>query len=480
MIFSKRRAASVLGLALDGNRLDAVALRRSGSTLHLQQSFTATLALSPLTGDPELVGREIRNQLDQAGVRQRQCCVCLPASWILTMQVRLPDLPEADVPGFLQLEAERGFPSGHESLHIVHSRSKAANGEQFATLMAVPRAHLATLEKAFKAAQLKPVTFSLGAAAIGSADADAAHGVITLSLGSEAVELQVASGGGIMALRSLDAAVETQGSQKRINADLVAREIRITIGQLPAAVGEGIRKVRVFGRGDAAREFVKEISPRLEAMGLKLELMDRASAAQFQQAPPAEIALSPALALAANYVMGADSGPEFLPPKVSPWKQMVGGKFSSKKLVWAGAAAGAAALLVIGAFVAQAIQIASWQAKYDSIKSQVEEVKKAKQQINTYRPWFDTTFSELRLMREVTKAFPESGPLMTARSFELRQDHDENAVTCTGVVRDNQNYLLTISKLQRAPGITNVSSDSLVNAANGVIQFSFKFNWTGE
>jgi hypothetical protein len=34
---------------------------------------------------------------------------------------QVPDLPEADRAGFLQLEAERGFHSGPEALFIVHS-----------------------------------------------------------------------------------------------------------------------------------------------------------------------------------------------------------------------------------------------------------------------------------------------------------------------------------------------------------------------
>ena len=45
----KQGASSVLGLALDGNRLEAVVLRRLNGALQVQQSLTATLALSPLT-----------------------------------------------------------------------------------------------------------------------------------------------------------------------------------------------------------------------------------------------------------------------------------------------------------------------------------------------------------------------------------------------------------------------------------------------
>src|SRR4030095_13478386 len=104
--------SSVLGLALDGSRLDGVVLRRSNGSLQVQKTFTATLALNPLNADPELVGREIRNHLDQAGVRERRCVVGVPLNWALSLQTKVPDLPEEDVEGFLQVEAERGFPYG--------------------------------------------------------------------------------------------------------------------------------------------------------------------------------------------------------------------------------------------------------------------------------------------------------------------------------------------------------------------------------
>ena len=68
--FSRRRKlTSLLGLNFDGSRLDGVVLRRTNGSLQLQQSFSATLSLDPLTAAPELVGREIRNQLDAAPAR---------------------------------------------------------------------------------------------------------------------------------------------------------------------------------------------------------------------------------------------------------------------------------------------------------------------------------------------------------------------------------------------------------------------------
>src|SRR5262245_24220863 len=105
MEFLKKEKAptSILGLTIDGSRLEAVVLRRTNGSLVAGPSVDVALALNPWTGDPELVGREIRNRLDEAEIRERRCAVCVPLNWVLTMQTRLlPELPESDVESFLQ------------------------------------------------------------------------------------------------------------------------------------------------------------------------------------------------------------------------------------------------------------------------------------------------------------------------------------------------------------------------------------------
>src|SRR5580658_1630900 len=95
--FGKRkRLTSLLGLTLDGTRLEGVVLRRNNGSISAQSAFSAVLSLDPLTAAPELVGREIRNHLEAAGVRERHCILGLPLKWILTAGTELPPLPDAD------------------------------------------------------------------------------------------------------------------------------------------------------------------------------------------------------------------------------------------------------------------------------------------------------------------------------------------------------------------------------------------------
>jgi hypothetical protein len=434
-LFKRKRASSILGLALDGSRLEVVSLRRNNGTLHVRHSLVATLALSPLTDAPELVGQEIRNHLDQAGIRERNCVVCLPLNWVLSMQSPVPELSDADRASFLQLEAERGFHSGPETLFTVNSIFKTPSGGQHATLLAVPRDQLEALERVLRAAKLKPVLFSVGTTALQAPTAEAGR-VVILAARNNTIDLQVTAGGGVVALRSLDGTIEGQGAQKTISADLVARELRITLGQLPGGLAQTPGRLKIFGQGELAKQLVNGLSPRLAAMGLKVEVMDKASAAQFDTPLAPEIAGSAALALAANYVLGVDCQPDFLPPKVQPWKQLVATKLSPRKLAWVGGAAATAVFAVVVAFGVQQWEIASLESKWKAIEPTVNELTADQDQIAKFLPWYDTSFRDLQILRKLKDTFPDDGSV-SAKKVEI---HDISSVTCSGVARDNQAF----------------------------------------
>src|SRR5205814_3133171 len=222
--------------------------------------------------------------------------------------------------GFLEIEAERGFPYSPDALSVCHSRCRFASGEQQATLVAIPRNHLSQLEKALKAAQLKPVSFALGVAALQSAE-DGAR-VLALALNEQGVDLQVTCGGGVAALRAFEGVIETEGVQKRLDAELLAREIRVTLAQLPLMLCGAVHRAKVFGRGDFAQHVVHDLAPRSGSMGLQLELVKDYPPEEFNSRLPSDAPVSPALSLAARCLAGAVGGFEFLPPKTSPWQRL--------------------------------------------------------------------------------------------------------------------------------------------------------------
>lgn len=468
--FKRQRLSALLGLSLDGSRLEGVVLRRNGALQQLQ-SFSVTLSLDPLTSDPELVGREIRNHLDAAGVRERHCVVGLPLKWALITHTKLPDLPEADLASFLHIEAERGFPCDAATLLLATSRCKAPSGEQHATLLGIPRNHVALLEQVLRAAQLKPVSFSLGITALQRAGTDASNGVLALAIGESHVGLQVTCGGGVAAMRALEGALEIAGGQRQLQTDLVAREVRITLGQLPAEFREAVKRIRIFGPRDLAQKLADELELRLEPMGLTVELVGSFSPGDFGAQLPPGTAASPAFGLAAGQLAGRGALFEFLPPKVTAWQQLAA-RYSSGKLRMTLTTAGAGALLVGGLFLFQQIQLWRLQSQWAQMKTTVQELQATQDRIRQFRVWYDTSLRGLTILKRLTEAFPEDGSV-TAKSVEIR---DLNTITCSGVARDNLALLNTIKKLRAVPQVADVQIGQ-TRGQSPAVQFTFIFHW---
>jgi Tfp pilus assembly protein PilN len=486
--FGKRkRLTGLLGLTLDGSRLEGVVLRRTNGSLQLHQTLSVTLSLDPLTAAPELVGREIRNHLDTAGVRERHCVVGVPLKWALMAHTELPPLPEADAASLLQLEAERGFPCDVATLRLADSRCPLAAGKQHVMLVGISSAHLSALERVLSAAKLKPVGFSFGLTALqpperrsptrpdgevispSAGPESGAPGVLALAIGESQVGLQITCGG-VAALRALEGAIEDEGGRRELHADLVAREARITLGQMPAELRESVKHIRIFGPRELAQRLADEMELRFEPMGLKVEIVSGYAANEFGVQLPPEAPVSPAFSLAARGLTGETPVFEFLPPKPSALQQLAA-RYVSGRLRSAGAV-GAGVLVLVGSlFLFQQFELILLRSRWSAMSARVQELDGLQQQIQQYQPWFDESCRNLAILRQLTLAFPEDGSV-TAKTVEIR---DGNTVTCTGTAQDNGALRRTLNQLRTAAGVTDVKLQQL--RGQSPMQFSFDIHY---
>ena len=469
--FKRRKLSSLLGLELDGSRLEGVVLRRTNGSLRVHQTFSAVLSIDPLASDPELAGREIRNHLEAAGIRERYCVMGAPLKWALLAQTALPDLPEADVASFLQIEAERGFPCDVEGLVLATSRLKAASGAQHATMVGIARDSMLALERTLRAAQLKPVSFSLGITALQAPGAEGSDGVLALVIGQTQVGLQVTCGGGLAALRTLEGLIDAEGGRTLLHSEMVAREVRITLGQLPPEFRDAVRRIRVFGPPELARELSRELKERFEPLGLKIETASAYAPGQFGVTLPANAPVSAAFCLAAWPLAGKPSPFEFLPPKVTAWQQLAA-RYSSGALQKAGLAAGILLLGVLLLFGVQQWQLSRLESQFGAMESKVRELETLQARIRQFRPWFDDSLRTLSILRQLTESFPEDG-MVSAKAIEIR---DQGVVTCSGTARDNQAWLRTLERLRAIPSISDLKVDMI--RGKTPMQFTFDFRWT--
>jgi hypothetical protein len=493
----RKKLVTLLGLALDGSKLDGVVLKHANGSLAVLQKFSVTLALDPLTAAPELVGREIRNQLDAAGVRERNCVVGVPLKWVLTAQTELPPLAEADAKSLLQMEAERGFHSDVATLQISDSRSPLADGKKNVLLAGIPNTHLAALEKILAAAKLKPVSFTPAISALQPAVQSPkskvqsltaspsqtldigqqtleSSGVLALAIGERNVSLQISAGGGVVALRSLAGTVEDEAGRRTLHADVVARETRITLGQLPDALRDAVKSIRVFGPRELAQPLADELELRFEPLGLQVEFISAYAPDEFGATLPAGVPLSAAFSLAARFLLEQKPAFEFLPPKPTFLEQLAS-KYSSGRLRTTGAVAAGIAAVILGLFLFQQIELWHYRSQWSRIAVKVGELQAIQDNIRQYRPWYDGTFPNLAILRQLTLAFPEDGSV-TAKNIEVQNG---NTVTCSGTASDYASLLAMQSRLRAADGVNDVKLEQIRGKAPMQFVFAFTFNNRG-
>jgi hypothetical protein len=482
--FLKRSTpSSLLGLSLDGGRLEGVVLRRSNGSLQVHQRFTAELSLDVLTNDVELVAREILNQLEAAGVRERRCVVGVPLKWVMAAHTKVPELPAADVASFLQIEAERGFPTDITTLQVATSRLVTASGEHHAAFVGIPKSHLERLEQVLRAARLKPLSFSLGITALQPAWADDSSGVMALAIGEDHVGLQITCGGGVAALRALEGAMESEGGTRVLHGDRVAREARITLGQLSADLRDSVKRIRIFGPRDQVQKLADEIRPRFEPGGMKVESVSSYPANEFGKTIPSDTHVSAAFSLAARPLTGRASQFEFLPPKVSAWERMTS-RYAPGKLRKAAAAAALVAVVVIGLFSYQQWQLSRLRAQWKQLEPKYTELTGIQGKIEKYQPWFDNSFRYLNMMKDLANAFTADGSV-TAKTLEIHElaesrDSDEardiTVINCSGTADSYASVVKTYHQLGTITGATNATYQVRGKVP---VQFTFDFQLNG-
>ena len=471
----RKRPQTLLGLAFDGQRLEAVVAHRTNGSVELGPTCGATLAADLRTADPELIGRELRSVLDAAGIRERRCTVALPADLALTLQTMLPELSEEDTQSLLYLEAENGFPYGVDALSIATSRFRVAGGPGGATQLAVQRDQLSRLEAILRAARLFPVSFTFGITALQAASVEKPSGIVALWVGERKVSLLLTSGGGVVALRNLEPRSQADGSVPEaagVPAELVIRELRVSLGQLPEAVREGLKVVRVFGTGAPADLLAGAMVDRAPTLGLKLERVTRFAPRELGVELTAAAPVSPAVAVVVRQLADCADGLEYLPPRVSAWQQFAG-KYSSGKLVLAGQVTAGVIVLVGLAFLWQQVQLVRLRSQWAEMGPNVRELDHFQQQIKRFRPWFDESVRSLSILRRLTEAFPENGDV-TAKTVELR---DPGTVICTGTASDNTALLKALDRLRAMSEVVDVQVDQVRGKAP--LQFTFNFQWDG-
>jgi len=468
----KKQTNSVVGLTLDNGRMEAALLRRTNGSVEVKKFTSTALTLDLMRNEPELVGSEIRNMLDAAGIRERQCVVGVPPEWVLSLHTPLPDLPEEDLQSFIEMEAERGFPANPDQLQCGASRHRTGTAA-YVTQLATSTHHVTRFEAVLAAAQLRPVRISLAVAALPGAIAGENEGSVTMVVGEAGVVMLVSAGGGIVALRMLDNVFEAESSERRVLADVVARELRITLALLPEDLRGLLHELRVVGSGAIADHLARELESAVRGFGLAVRRLTTSNGQEHGLKVVGDAPLSGALSLAVQYLAHTAGTLNFMPPKPTLWQQ-ISQRYSGKRLAYSGATAGAIAVVMLGMFLFQGFQLSGLQQEWQAIKPKYDELSALQKNIRSYRPWFDQNATSLSIVKQVTEAFPEVGDV-TAKAVEIR---NQTAVNVSGTTTDQSALYTMLDHLRATEGVRDVKVDT-IRGTKPPLQFTFNFQWEG-
>lgn len=456
---TKKRAQSVLGLTLNDGQLSAFHVTRAKGGLEVVKAVNAALTLDLLHPEAELVGREIKNHLDAAGIRERTCVVALPARWVMSQHTPVPEMSPEDTASFLQIEAEKGFPCDPAQLQIARSFHRSGTAA-YVTQFAVRKEQLTQLTAALKAAGLKPVSFTLGLAALPEVVPSKGKGCVTVAVEPKGATILIAGGGGIAALRTCEASIESEAGENVVNGAVVARELRITFEQVPADLRYDMKQLFLCGDETMSRQLAERLGEWAEVEGLAVT---RGTSGKSISAQVAE-------AIASRWLTSEGPDLEFLPPDPGRWALLLA-RYNSKRLASAGFALAAVAVLALGFFAWQEFERWSLRSEWSGMETQVKALDTVQTRIREFRPWYDTSFRALTIMKRVTECFPDNGAV-TAKSFEV---HGNTVVTISGTARDNGSLLLVQAQLRKAKEVQSLKIEQI--RGKTPMQFTLTFRW---
>jgi len=461
--------SSILAIAFEGRRMSAAVVRRAGDRFHILKSYQTTLSLELLTSDPELAGREIRNHLNEAGIREKRCIVSAPLKWALTLQTEAPDLPDADLESFFTLQAEREFPLAPHELSIAVSRYRTPQNAGRAAIAAIPLNRIAVTQKVMKAARLRLTGITLGHSSLACAAGENQEGAALLLARENGVDLTVFAKGKIAALRTLE---ETEEGDEGFDVDSIVRQARITLGNLPPDLRESISSIRLAGISGAADPLLEELRSAAERMGMNI--VGGAAFPRERFTDPNLLKKTSLLALGAaiGYLSSRSSLLEFLPPQESRFKRVTG-LVLSRGALWLGGAAAAIILFLIAAFGYQNWRLSKLESQWKDLKPKAAEVEALQKQVRKFRAWFDDSVPSLDIILLLAQTFPEEGSVWV-KSLEIK---DSLEVSCSGSAKSNPDWLTMWDKLLANKEVGELQVQQM--RGGSPLQFTLNFRWKG-
>jgi hypothetical protein len=451
-------ARSMLAVTIESGRLAVKLVRGEEGDSQPSPSLSIPVGDEEILKDPEAAGKQLAGALAAAGIRERQCVVCVPPSWALTASADLPAVSDEDLRGYLELRAEKEFSISAAELRLGYCAYALPGGQRRATLAALSSKKIEAVERMLEAASRRASSISLALDKCLSRPEPMLH---FLTNGNH-TDVVVTAGGGVAGLRSFSGPLSTAGAS--FDAVAFCRDVRITLGRLPEPVRQQIRQAAF--RGPAAEKLCAQTRYNLQRMGIK--------APEAEQMPTRVGPLSEAAGAAAETarlkLRGKPVAFEFVVPETKRWQTLLQRVDTSRRRTLLLGAAGLILLPVALFFVRSEIE-SHYQARWDAMEGNAADLDALQQKIRQYRPWFETSPQELQLLDSLVESFPDQGDVW-AKSIQVTGG---DKVTCTGFARNQPALMGLLARMRARPEITGLQVQQI--RGDNPIQFTVAYQW---
>lgn len=440
---------------LEGH-LRVTLLRRRGKTVELEEEAVVPFKSNLIGDDPDISGRELRDEIRSIGTRPGRWLVCIPPQWLVSERVPVPaELALSDEEDYLWLQAEERLPLAVDQIELAVSRCRLGNGRRDNTLFAVSSDRLNHLRQVFREAGLRLQGFL--PAAVGLLEASEKEPHATLAIGAGAPVLQLSAGGGILALRALT--WPSDATDFAVAAKELERQVRLILAGASPSLQADFPAITVVGEKRRAR-------------GL-LEAWNRRRASELTSSLPLlaapDVAVCPA-AIAVN-ALYAGSLQVF-----SPGKKPRARAVSRRRLVRAVPLAAAVLAALVAMPMHQQMRLQDLQKEMAALHPVMNSVEQARLRARELSPWYRRQPDSLDVLRTITRAFPEEGTVwLTLLSLSGSEAKD---VKLTGAANDIGAWMEMQDALRRSPQVRGLRlTQTRHNDRTGTMTFELTFAW---
>jgi len=455
-----------LGLAVTDRGITAVEVGMAGGRRTVLHTAALLFSDTASLGDPDGLGRALRQTLHQNGFSASRCVVGLAASWLVAREKLLPATDADSLRNILSIAAEREFASGPQELAFDYLQFPSEKGIS-ALLVAAPSRITEQLATMARAAGLSvtAMTSSATALALATKGPVPPSGRLVLCLLPHGVELTSQSAGGVRLIRHLPVPLDSPDGA----ADKLTGELRRILFLAPGAQESGQAPELVIW--DSAELGSSSLEPVGRCLGLSSRLCRLASDLGVAEPSTTRISDQYAQAAALASCPGQASVIDFLHSRLAPRKQAMVGR----RLMWAigvSVVLLAACLFFLLDWQATQRKVTALQDQRAALKGRVQEAKEFVDKATFARSWYDRRPRVLDCLQEITRGFPEDGRIW-ATSVDIREDMQ---VQLSGKCVNEAAAMELIDRLNSNPRLANVKPLPISQVSGPSREWSFAIN----